>query len=134
MAPLTTRQREDLFVKLASSPDGVTAPDVYQASVQAGDNMTPEGYQNLGRRLAHRGVLVADHSASPIKYRLGHSVDGQWLDEEELASIVSDEYPILALPIWRESERQVRDVPEELWSVLRLKLMQKSARDLFEQA
>lgn len=134
MPVFTTRQREDLFVKLASRPGGATAPDVYQASVQEGDNMTPEGYQNLARRLTHRGVLVADHSKSPTVYRLGQSVDGQWLDEEELVSMISEEYPILALPIWRESERQVRDVPEDLWAVLRSKLAQEPARNLFERA
>jgi hypothetical protein len=130
----TTREREDLFVKLAARSEGATAPDVYQAAVQAGDKVTPEAYQNLARRLTHRGVLVADTTGKLIAYRVGQPVDGYWLDEEELAGMISDEYPILTLPIWRESQRQIRDIPEEWWAFLRTKLKQTSARELFENA
>jgi hypothetical protein len=130
----TTREREDLFVKMAARPDGATAPDVHEAAVQAGDKVTPEAYQNLARRLTHRGVLVADTSGKLIAYRVGQPVDGYWLDEEELAGMISDDYPILALPIWRESQRQIRDIPEEWWALLRSKLKEASAREVFERA
>jgi len=130
----TARERQDVLIKMASRTEGVTAPDAYQAAVLEGDTVTPEAYQNLARRLAHRGVLLADDSTKPITYRLGQAVDGSWLDEEELAGMVSDEYPLLALPIWKESQRQIRQVPEDWWDLIRTKLMQCPARELFENA
>ncbi len=132
--PFTTREREDLFCKLAGRLEGVTAPDVYKDAVAAGDKVTKEAYQNLARRLVHRGVLVADDSSSPIVYRIGQPVDSYWLDEEELARIIDPDYPILALPIWKESQRQIRQVPEEWWACIRTKLMSEHAPDLFERA
>ena len=99
-----------------------------------GDKVTPEAYQNIARRLVHRGVLVANEDVRPIKYKGGQNIDGHWLEEEELAAWVSDEYPLLALPIWKESQRQLRDIPEEVWVLLREKLMAESARDLFQKA
>jgi hypothetical protein len=130
----TKRERQNLLLKMASRPEGATAPDVYQAALQAGDTVTPEAYQNLARRLVHRGVLIADDGSSPITYRLGQAVDSSWLDEEELAGMVSDEYPLLALPIWKESLRQIRQVPEDWWALIRAKLMQEPAREIFERA
>lgn len=131
---LTTREREDLFLKLAAKPEGTTAPDVYHEAVAQGDKVTKEAYQNLARRLVHRGVLTADDTQHPTLYRIGQTVDGFWLEEEELASMMSDEYPILALPIWRESLRQIRQVPEEWWALLREKLAIEDARTIFEKA
>jgi len=132
--PFTTREREDLFCKLAGRSEGVTAPDVYKEAVTLGDKVTKEAYQNLGRRLVHRGVLVADDSSSPITYKIGQPVDSYWLDEEELARIVDPDYPVLALPIWKESLRQIRQVPEEWWTHIRMKLMSEHAPDLFQRA
>jgi hypothetical protein len=132
--PLTTRERENLFCKLAGRPEGATAPDVYKEAVALGDKVTKEAYQNLARRLVHRGVLIADESSSPIVYKIGQPVDSYWLDEEELARIVDPDYPILALPIWKESQRQIRQVPEEWWACIRAKLMSEHAPDLFQRA
>ena len=42
----TTREREQLFLRLASTPDGVTAPDVHKEAESMGDKVTPEAYQN----------------------------------------------------------------------------------------
>ncbi len=131
---LTTREREQLFLELASQPNGVTAPDVYKEAEALGDKVTPEAYQNLARRLVHRGVLVADEDTRPITYKAGQNVDGQWLEEEELAAWVSDEYPLLALPIWKEAQRQLRDIPEEVWILLREQLMGEHAPSLFVRA
>jgi hypothetical protein len=131
---LTTREREDLFLKLASRPQGTTAPGVYQEAISHGDKVTKEAYQNLARRLVHRGILITDDTTHPTTYRVGQAVDGLWLEEEELASMVSDEYPILALPIWKESLRQIRQVPEEWWILLREKLALADGRTMFEQA
>jgi hypothetical protein len=130
----TTREREDLFLNLASRPEGVSSPEAYQHAIAQGDKVTREAYQNLARRLVHRGVLISDDESRPTRYRMGQSVDGLWLDEEELASIMSDEYPILALPIWKESLRQIRQVPEEWWILLREKMRGVEARALFEKA
>ncbi|HEV2416300.1 MAG TPA: hypothetical protein VGX94_00700 [Terriglobia bacterium] len=130
----TTREREDLFVSLASRPEGVTSPEVYQQALTQGDKVTREAYQNLARRLVHRGILVIEDGSHPARYRPGQSVDGQWLEEEELANLISDEYPILALPIWKESLRQIRQVPEDWWRLLREKLKGEGARTLFERA
>jgi len=130
----TTREREQLFLRLASRPEGVTAPDAHKEAESLGDTVTPEAYQNLARRLVHRGVLTADEEVRPIKYRAGQSIDGHWLEEEELAAWVSDEYPLLALPIWKESQRQLRDIPEELWILLREKVRVEPAPDLFRKA
>jgi hypothetical protein len=130
----TTREREQLFVRLASRPNGVTAPEVHKEAESSGDKVTPEAYQNLGRRLVHRGVLTADEEVRPVKYKAGQDIDGHWLEEEELAAWVSDEYPLLALPIWKESQRQLRDIPEEVWVLLREKLMAEPAQVLFQKA
>jgi hypothetical protein len=131
---LTTREREDLFLALASRPQGVTAPDAHKEAEARGDQVTPEAYQNLARRLVHRGVLVADVNTRPITYRTGQNIDGHWLEEEELAAWVDDEYPLLVLPIWKEARRQLRDIPEEMWVLLREKLMGEHAPSLFAQA
>lgn len=132
--PFSTREREELFLRLASRAEGASAPEVYQEAAAQGDKVTKEAYQNLARRLTHRGVLVAEEGTHPTKFKVGQSVDGLWLEEEELASIISDEYPILALPIWKESMRQIRQVPEEWWILLRAKLKGEDARSLFERA
>jgi len=112
----------------------VTAPEAHKEAESSGDKVTPEAYQNLGRRLVHRGVLTVDEEVRPVKYRAGQDIDGHWLEEEELAAWVSDEYPLLALPIWKESQRQLRDIPEEVWVLLREKLLAVPAQDLFLKA
>lgn len=131
---LTTREREQLFLRLADHADGTSAPEVYQQAIAEGDQVTKEAYQNLGRRLVHRGLLVADTAAHPTRFRRGQSVDGHWLEEEELATMVSDDYPLLALPIWQESLRQIQHVPEDWWALLRTKLSTEDALNLFESA
>ena len=79
-------------------------------------------------------MLAANEDVRPIKYKGGQNIDGHWLEEEELAAWVSDEYPLLALPIWKESQRQLRDIPEEVWVLLREKVSVESAPDLFQKA
>jgi hypothetical protein len=131
---LSTRDREELFIRLASSPEGTTAPAVFEQAVAGGDRVTKEAFQNLARRLVHRGILVVEPSEHPNRYRLGQSVDAYWLEEEDLAAMVSEEYPLLAIPVWKESMRQIQQVPEEWWAFLRSKLMHESARELFARA
>src|SRR5579864_8705537 len=116
---LKTQEREELFLALASRPEGATVPDVHAAATEQGDQVTQEAYHNLARRLVHRGILVADGTARPLTYRTGQDVDGVWLEEDDLAGWVDEDYPLLILPILRESARQVRFVPEEVWLELR---------------
>src|SRR5438445_6228565 len=128
---LTSRERQALLVELASRDSGVTAQDAFEAAIARGDSVTPEAFHNLGRRLAHRGLLVADKSAKQTIYRAGADIDGQWLDEEEIAAIVDPEFPLIALTVARESMRQLREVPEEVWIEARERLAREDARMMF---
>src|ERR1700687_1822709 len=129
------KTREALFLEMAGQPDGVTARTVYEKARERGDQATEEAYYNLARRLEHRGLLVAARpDERPKRYSIGQAVDAQWLEEEDLADLVSEEYPLLTLPIWREAQRQINEVPEELWVELRERLSQENAQDLFARA
>ncbi len=121
-------------MRLAGAPDGTTAPAVFEQAVADGDRVTKEAFQNLARRLVHRGILIAQTSEHPTRYRLGQSVDAYWLEEEDLAAMVGEEYPLLAIPVWKESMRQIQQVPEAWWAFLREKLEHENARDLFARA
>jgi len=131
---LAPGQRQQLFIELASRPDGVTAQQVHEEALRLGDNVTVEAYHNLGRRLAHRGLLVAEKEDRLTVFRVGAHVDTQWLDEEQLASIVDPEYPLLALTVMKEARRQVTDVPESVWLEARERLKNADARILFQKA
>ena len=128
------QRREALFMELAGRRDGVTVRTVHEEAHSQGDRATEEAYYNLARRLEHRGLVVAQEGSRPKKYTLGQAVDAQWLEEEDLAELVSDEYPLLTLPIWREAARQISDVPEELWVELRERLATENAQALFTAA
>jgi hypothetical protein len=130
----TKREREGLFLGLAARTAGVTVPEAYYEAVSQGDQATEEAYYNLARRLLHRGMIVAEDGTRPTKYRIGQVVDSSWLEEEDLAALVSDEYPLLALPIWKEAQRQVSTVPEDVWVELRTRLSGEGAQRLFAQA
>src|SRR5688572_27031163 len=95
---LTPLQRQQLFLELAARPEGATAQQVYDEAKQRGDTVTVEAYHNVGRRLTHRGLLVAEKEDRNTVFKVGAHVDTQWLDEEQLAAIVDPEYPLLALP------------------------------------
>ena len=127
--------REALFLELAAQPNGVTVRTVFERARERGDQATEEAYYNLARRLEHRGLLVpARGEERPKRYSVGQAVDAQWLEEEDLADLVSEEYPLLTLPIWREAQRQINEVPEELWVELRQRLLGENAQDLFARA
>lgn len=130
----TTRQREAIFLDMASAPDGVSVTEVYKRAKELGDGATEEAYYNLARRLAHRGLLVQGDSARPSRYKRGASVDEQWLDEEHLAAIVDPDYPLIALTIWKESRRHLFEIPDPVWIELRERLKAESARELFFEA
>ena len=127
---LTAKERQALFVELASRPSGVTAQEAYEEGRGRGDQVTIEAYHNLGRRLAHRGLLASEKEDRHTRFRAGAKIDGQWLDEEQLASIVDSDYPLIALAVMKESVRQLHDIPEGVWIEARERLKNERARDL----
>lgn len=128
----TSKERQALFLELASQGEGVTAQQVYEEALRRGDNVTIEAYHNLGRRLAHRGLLVPNGAAGrQTVFKVGATVDGEWLDEEQLAAIVDPEYPLIALTISREARRQLNSIPEGVWEELRARLAGVNAQELF---
>ena len=131
---LTPLQRQQLFLELAARPEGATAHQVYEEAKHRGDTVTIEAYHNLGRRLSHRGLLLAEKEDRSTVFRIGAHVDTQWLDEEQLAAIVDPEYPLLALTVIKEARRQVTDVPESAWIEARERLKSEDARTLFHKA
>lgn len=128
---LSAKERQALFIELATRSSGITAQQAYQEGCARGDNVTVEAYHNLGRRLMHRGLLVAEKDERQTRFRVGAKIDGQWLDEEQLASIVDSDYPLIALAVIKESVRQLHEIPESVWIEARNRLKRESARDLF---
>src|SRR5215469_13610159 len=128
----TAKERQALFLELASREEGVTAQQVYEEAKARGDSVTIEAYHNLGRRLAHRGLLVPSAAdGRQTVFKVGATVDGEWLDEEQLASIIDPEYPLIALTISREARRQLNSIPEGVWEELRARLAGVNAQQLF---
>jgi hypothetical protein len=130
----TSKQREELFIRLSKRKDGATAQDVFEEGRKLGDVVTIEAYHNLGRRLVHRGVLVADRSERHTKYSLSERGEDQWLDEDQIANIVDPDYPLIALAVVQESVRQINSVPESAWIEVRERLRSVNARQLFVDA
>lgn len=131
---ITAKERQALFIELASRDTGVTAQQAYDAGKQRGDSVTIEAYHNLGRRLAHRGLLYSEKDDRQTVFKVGAKVDGQWLDEEHLAAIVDPEYPLVALTVAKETARQLNEVPERIWEEVRLRLESQRAPELFFDA
>ena len=129
-----TADRKRIFLELASRADGVTAAEVYEHALRLGDTVTEEAYYNLARRLVHRGLIAGRVVEGSTRYLAGPGGDVQWLEEDDLAGIVDPEYPLLALPLWRESHRQIDELPEALWEELRLRLSNEYAPALFFDA
>lgn len=128
----TANTRKSLFLELARRPEGAGTSEVYQRAIELGDKVTEEAYYNLARRLAHRGLLILTRSEQGTRYQLG--AEDQWLEEDQLSQLIDPDYPLLAITIWRESLRQINEVPEEVWRELRERLRGESARELFHQA
>lgn len=131
---LTPKDRQRLFLELARAPGGTTAQDAYRVALSQGDDVSEEAYFNLGRRLTHNGALRADKSSGRTVYVAKIDENATWLDEEHIASIVDPEFPLSALTAYRESLRQVRDVPELVWIEARERLASMDARELFINA
>jgi hypothetical protein len=128
----TARDRQELFLQMAAHGEGVTAQQVYEEASRRGDTVTLEAYHNLGRRLVHRGLLVnAGSLTRQTVFKVGAAVDGQWLDEEQLAAIIDPDYPLIALAVAREARRQLSAIPEAVWIEVRTRLRSVNARQLF---
>lgn len=107
--------KRQLFIEMASRPDGTTANDVHAAAIAQGATDTIEAFHNLGRRLARGGRLVIDDSGPRKVYHAKEDRDGAWIDEDYLQSIVDAEHPMESLVVLREASRQLRTIPPEAW-------------------
>ncbi len=107
--------KRQLFIELATRPEGATANDVHAAAIERGATDTIEAFHNLGRRLAHGGRLAIDDSGPRKVYHAKDDRDGAWIDEDYLQTIVDPEHPLESLVVLREASRQLRSVPAEAW-------------------
>jgi hypothetical protein len=121
--------KRQLFIEMASRPQGATAQDVHAAAVARGATDTVEAFHNLGRRLAHGGRLVVDESGQRKVYHAKDDRDGAWIDEDYLQSIVNAEQPMESLVVLREASRQLRTIPAEAWRAAAKVLTQVNARE-----
>lgn len=131
---LSPQERQILFLELARAPNGTTAQDAYLAGQDRGDTVSEEAYFNLGRRLTHSGKLQANKAGGRTVYVSKIDDDAEWLEESHIASIIDPEFPLPALTAYRESLRQVRDIPEAVWIEARERLSKTEARSLFVDA
>src|SRR5262245_40568259 len=111
----TSNGRKNLFLELAQRPEGTTPSEVYQIAVERGDAVTEEAYYNIARRLVHRGLLNQTEKDGVTRYTLGAPAQNNWLEQDELSALIDPEYPLIAITVWKESQRQINEVPESLW-------------------
>src|SRR6185437_168721 len=127
----TPKQRQALFLEMAAKPGGTTAQQVYEDAIGRGDDVTIEAYHNLGRRLTHRGLLYTEKEDRQTVFKIAATVDGQWLDEEQIAAIIDPDYPLIALAVAKEARRQLTEIPEHVWVEVRTRLQNVDAPQLF---
>ena len=130
----TSNRRKMLLLEMAASANGVTPSEVYDRAAKLGDTVTEEAYYNIARRLVHRGLLIVDESSPTVRYRANSTVEGHWLEEDDLCALVDPDYPLLALAVAHESGREMNRVPEGVWIELRERLRSEPARKLFADA
>lgn len=128
------KDRQALFLHMASGKEGTTAQAVFEAAQAQGDDVSQEAYFNLGRRLVHRGLLKADRSGERTVYLSNIDEDSTWIDEDRLAAMIDPEYPIIGLTVYRESQRQIHSIPSAVWLEARQRLSEVDARELFLDA
>jgi hypothetical protein len=133
-AAFTSSRRKELFLEMAGRPVGTTPAEVHRAAAEQGDTATEEAYYNIARRLLHRGILATEPSDVATRYTLGAPAQSRWLEQDDLSALIDPEYPLLAITIWKESERQINEVTEHLWVELRERLRSQPAPALFHQA
>lgn len=131
----SSKDRRELLLSMADRPEGTSVNEVHQAALEKGDHASIEAYHNLARRLMHRGLLSKHDSATGAVYKtVTTSSDSEWLEEDQLATLIDPDYPLLALTVWKESQRQLGDIPESLWIELRERLKGENSQDLFIKA
>ncbi len=129
---ISSKDRRELLLSMADRPEGTSVNEVHQAALEKGDHASIEAYHNLARRLMHRGLLSKHDSKTGVVYKtVVTSSDSEWLEEDQLATLIDPEYPLLALTVWKESQRQLGDIPESLWIELRERLKGENAQELF---
>lgn len=131
---LSTAERKALLLELAGQPEGASVAEVYVRALELGDKVTEEAYYNIARRLVHRGLLTPNTSERGTRFTIGASAESAWIEEDDLNALIDPEYPLLAITIWKESRRQINEVPEELWIELRNRLRGQQAPELFKRA
>lgn len=129
----SSKDRQRLFLELASSAKGVTVQDIYEEGRKLGDDVSIEAYHNIGRRLSHNALVKVDKLPGErrLYFALDLDKDATWVDEDDLRSIVDPDYPLEAVAVWRESLRQINHVSDGMWEEARARLMQADARQLF---
>lgn len=118
---------------MAATAEGATAQDIYEKGVKLGDQVTPEAYHNLGRRLEHRGLVTSRKKDGRTHFSTAIEEE-MWFDEDDIAEMIDPEYPIPSLVAEREISRQLQDIPEEQWVIAREQLLRANARGLFKEA
>jgi hypothetical protein len=131
---MDAKQRRALFLEMAARPEGTTAQEVYDAAVAHGDGARAEAYHNIGRRLVTRGFLRSSKEGPRTVFRTGGAPDEHWLDEDRLADILDPERPLEALAVFRETRRQLVNIPEDVWIEIRETLKRADARKMFVAA
>jgi hypothetical protein len=126
--------RKDLFLEYSRRASGTTAAEVHRAAQDQGDTVTEEAYYNIARRLVHRGLLKAEKVDGGTRFKASTAAQNQWLEEDDLSAMIDPEYPLLAITIWKEAQRQINEVPETLWMELRERLRNEPAPKLFHGA
>jgi hypothetical protein len=133
-AAFTSTRRKELFLELARRPEGTTPAEAHREAVGQGDTVTEEAYYNIARRLVHRGILAPQESSGAVRYIIGAPAQSHWLEQDDLSALIDPDYPLLAVTIWKESQRQINEVPESLWIELRERLRNRPAPELFRLA
>lgn len=131
---ITAKWRQSLLLEFAKGPEGTTVQAVHQKAIEQGDKASEEAYYNLARRMAHRGLLVVEKKGRVSYFKASAHLEGEWLDEDQLAAIASPEYPIFALPMLAEASRQVGSLPDRVWMEIRERLKNENGRELFQLA
>ncbi|MCI0703843.1 MAG: hypothetical protein L0241_22515 [Planctomycetia bacterium] len=126
--------RKELFLEYARRDGGTTATEVHRAAQQQGDTVTEEAYYNIARRLVHRGLVTTEKVDGGTRYKANTAAQNQWLEEDDLSALVNPEYPLTAITIWKEAQRQINEVSEDAWVELRERLRNVPAPKLFHEA
>ena len=125
------KDRQKLFLELAGREGGITAEEVYEKASSLGDSATPEAYYNMGRRLAHKGILLAEKRGRKTFYSQGAGAEGIWLTENEIRDLIDPDMPLISLSAIELNSENIRNIREDTWIKIRKLLSGVNARELF---